>query len=226
MPSKGITCYSWVGTPQNYTVRFAVPNGGSLGNDAGSEFRSWGQHHLEVDSAYMDSGLYTGSFNWIVFDSKGNVAATKWNNIDSFNGNLEADSQMVDLASTQSIITSDLVITYGFYNAGSGWGGLLPSSDLCWVTVTQNRRSWMNMLAPPGSPQAKKKLTSMVLPSPHKAGMNTVDNFVPLANRLDPYSSYDHVVFAGFDPSSAQIIAARYMTQKDTIPSMLSIGAR
>lgn len=39
---------------------------------------------------------------------------------------------MTKTENTLSIVKEDLIITYGFYDAGSGIAGL-PSQDQCWV---------------------------------------------------------------------------------------------
>lgn len=88
MPSKGITIYSYVSV-EGYEVEFTVPKS-SIRNTAADNFTS---KDLEVESSSIE-GLshYTGRFEWKAFDPDGNVVGSKYNDINSFTGNLEGGS--------------------------------------------------------------------------------------------------------------------------------------
>jgi hypothetical protein len=72
-----------------------------------------------------------------------------------------------------SVITNEAIVSYGFYDAGTGVAGL-PNCDQLWVTVTPNHSGWMGQLAPPGSPQASKPFSKLCLPAAHDIGMNSM----------------------------------------------------
>ena len=135
-----------------------------------------------------------------------------------------------------SVITSDVIVCYGFYNAGSGVAGL-PSSDQCYVTVTPNYSGWMGEVAAPRSSQASKPFSKFFLPAAHDIGMNSMQNadavlhssaLVEVMTTINPVfaklaGTMSHEAVMLIAPN---IVRGLAMTQKDSLAAVLSIGAR
>lgn len=149
MPSKGIQIYSYIAV-SGCQIEFNVPGGNLVKN----QLRTFSDDHLEVDKAHI-SGFFdfTGTFSFRVTEN-GNQIANESANINVLTGNIEAGT-MKTMENQTSVVTNDLIVSYGYYEAGPGVAGL-PSSDQCWVAVTPNYSAWMGQVAPQGSPQAAK----------------------------------------------------------------------
>jgi hypothetical protein len=166
--------------------------------------------------------------------------------VDPITGNIRSNSTMDNIMlETRSVLDQELAVSYGVYEAGSGQVGL-PNRHQCYVSVTQNFGGWMGMVAPPGSEAEKKPFNHMVLPAPHDPGMNSMDTInailkhagnaasTVLANMI-PYlgrakDGIAKVVQGLSDATVSQIapdiIASLSVTQKDTLSTLCSIGAR
>ncbi|MCJ1246689.1 hypothetical protein MMC30_003898 [Trapelia coarctata] len=163
--------------------------------------------------------------------------ANRYNDINSLTGNLEGGNMKTTME-TQLILTGDVVISFGFYDAGSGRVGL-TNKDQCYVTVTKNQSTWMGSLASQNSPAAQKPFSRFVLAAPHDDGMNTKQNADAVINGLDAdklWKMNDNVPelqwFKNLLPSMIllhilpNIVYGIAITQKDTISGMLALGAR
>ncbi len=150
-------------------------------------------------------------------------------------GNLEAGT-LKTMENQASVVTNDVIVSYGYYDAGPGVAGL-PKSDQCWVAVTPNYSTWMAEVAPQGSPQSSKPFRSFMLPAVHDVGMNSMQNADAVlgSNALVDYMISINPIFAdiaGMMTKEAvmhiapNIIRGLAITQKDTLPTLLSIGAR
>ena len=127
MPSKGIIVYSYISLA-DIMIEFTVPNGHVVATSADN----FSCHDLEVDSKNIPGEtVFTGQFKWSVLQN-GTELASAYNNINSLSGRLEGGT-MTKTEGCLSIIKDDLIITYGFYDAGVGLVGL-PSKDQCWVS--------------------------------------------------------------------------------------------
>lgn len=234
MVTKGVRVYCWVGIP-GYKITFTIPHK-TVGME---ENRTWYTDLLEINSANMPG--YTGTFSWNVYNANGVSIASKYNNISSLTGDLEGGN-MTNLSEMVSINVLDAVVTFGFYDAGSGDAGL-PNTDECWVTVTPVWNQWMGTLAPTLSSQASKPFTTLVLPSAHDVGMNTMANCMAIVNHassivaivvkiLETFGpigvaiATDPAVLALLATNSENILSSLSITQKDTFPQMLGTGAR
>jgi len=232
MVSKGITVYSYISI-EGYEVEFAVP-GGRIVNNAGDNQSA---KDLEVESGNIP-GLqnFTGRFIWRVLRNSMEIA-NRYNDINSLTGNLEGGNMKTTME-TQSIFTGDAVISFGFYDAGSGKVGL-SNKDQCYVTVTRNQSTWMGTLAPQNSTAAQKPFSRFVLAAPHDDGMNTMQNADAVINGLDADKLWkmnnnlsELQWFKKMLPSEIllhmlpAIVYGIAITQKDTISGMLAIGAR
>src|SRR6266536_4077881 len=167
MPSKGVQVYGYIAVP-GCAIEFSVPKSTILRN----ALNTWSNDHLEID--YKNLGKlfnYTGRFTFRATQD-GAQLTSQWVDVNTLTGNLE-NGTMKTMSNTPSIIVNDVIITYGFYDAGLGQVGL-PNSHQCYVTITLNYSNWMAAVAPVGSPQEKRPFTRMVLPCAHDVGMNSM----------------------------------------------------
>ena len=230
MPSKGIQCYSYVAVP-GCEIEFSVPGSTLVKN----ELRQFANDHLEVDKDHIKGPFsFNGTFAFKV-SQNGQQIANESLNINVLSGDLEGGS-MKSMENQLSIVTPNVIVNYGFYDAGPGVAGL-PSSNQCYVTVTPNYSSWMQSVAPPGSPEAEKPFTKLFLPAAHDIGMNSMAEasavikspaLVEVMKGISPVFA----AIAGLMTHDAvmhiapNIVRGLAMTQKDTLDTILSIGAR
>lgn len=167
MPSKGIQLYTYIGI-EKCQVQYTVP-GFSISRESIGMYND----HLEVDKAYIQ-GLFnfSGRFQFNV-KVNGKAITSQWVDINSLTGNMESGT-MKSNVDQRSIVTNDLVVAYGLYDAGQGQAGL-PKSDQCYVTVTPNRSNWQGALVPAGSQLETNPFSLFVLPSAHDIGMNSME---------------------------------------------------
>jgi hypothetical protein len=230
MPSKGVQCYSYVAVP-GCQIEFSVPGTTIVRN----QLKAFCNYNLEVDKDKIKGAFNcTGTFSFKVTQN-GSQIAYESVNINALTGNLEAGT-MKTMENQTSVVTNDIIVCYGFYDAGSGVAGL-PSSDQCYVTVTPNYSGWMGAVAPPGSPQASKPFSKLFLPAAHDIGMNSMqsaDAVLSSSALVDVMTTINPVFakVAGMMSHEAvmhiapNIIRGLAITQKDTLPTILSIGAR
>lgn len=127
MPSKGINVYSYTSL-EDIAIEFTVPKVSVVNTSADNFTRK----DLEVESKNIPGETnFTGQFKWSVLQN-GVELASAYNNINSLSGRLEGGT-MTKTEACLSIVKDDLIITYGFYDAGVGLAGL-PSKDQCWVS--------------------------------------------------------------------------------------------
>jgi len=233
MPSKGVDVYSYISLP-GYIVEFSAPQV-IITNTSADNFT---HNHLEVESHNIPGKWnFDGRFGFRVLRTDtGAVLANEYNVINTMSGNMTAGNMMM-ISATKSIITNDVVITYGFYDAGHGEVGL-TNHDQCYVTVTPNRSDWMGMVAPPddsGSTVSDKPFSSFVLPCPHDCGMNNMDSFDALLNGPHAIKVLESVVdeVPGIQQLAhlgtheiPDIVFGLAICEKDTISSQLAVGAR
>ncbi|CAG8972222.1 hypothetical protein HYALB_00011001 [Hymenoscyphus albidus] len=235
MPSKGIDCYFYVAV-EGCQIEFSVP-GTTICKD---QLRQFGQDHLEVDKKEISGAFnFSGTFSFQVTHN-GNQIAEESIVINVITGNLE-NGNLRSMENTQSVMTEEAIVTYGFYDAPDaithqGCAGL-PKSDQCWVSVGPNYSSWMGQIAPPGSPQAEKPFSKFMLPAAHDVGMNSMQNseMVLQSDALIEVLTKINPIFAkvaGMMTREAakaiapNIVKGLALTQKDTLPTILSIGVR
>ncbi len=231
MPSKGIQIYSYIGV-RGCEIEFSVP-GQTLTRN---QFRVFSDDHLEVDKDKIKKGPFNfwGTFSFTV-KRNGNQISQESVEINALTGNLGGGS-MKSMANQGSLVTNDVIIAYGFYDAGSGVAGL-PKSDQCYVTISPNYSGWQEQLAPSGSPQASKPFKKLFLPAAHDIGMNsmqmadaviTSDALVEVMIKINPIFAklagmMTHEAVMHIAPNIVEGLA---ITQKDVLSTILSIGAR
>ena len=190
MPSKGIDCYSFVAVPGSQ-VEFSVPGSAIVRN----QVKAFAKDHLEVDKAHIKGPFnFSGTFSFKVSHNGGEITNQSVE-INALTGSLGA-STMTAMENQISIVTNDIIVCYGFYDAGPGVAGL-PSSDQCYVTVTPNYSGWMGEVAPQGSPQASKPFSSLFLPAAHDIGMNSMQSADAVlgSNALVDFLAHNNPVF-------------------------------
>jgi hypothetical protein len=146
---------------------------------------------------------------------------------------------------SRSLVSRDIVVSFGVYRAGPGQCGL-PDAHQVYVVATRNFSAWQGGVAPRGSPQAERPFACMVLPAPHDAGMNTLAPVDAILAHAGPAGAAAVVealpgfqaatpVLAALIGGASKLTAARIapdivaslaVTQKDTVAAMCSIGAR
>lgn len=230
MPSKGVQCYSYIASP-GCQIEFSVPNA----HITKSNIRQYASDHLEVDKKNIKGTFkFTGTFSFRVTHN-GNQIANESIDINVLTGNLEGGS-LKTMENQHTVVGNDVIVSYGYYDAGPGVAGL-PSSDQCYVTVTPNYSSWQSQIAPRGSAQAAKPFSKFFLPAVHDVGMNSMQSSdaVMSSNALVNALISDSPTFAkiahmmSHDAVMAiapNIVRGLAITQKDTLSTMLAIGAR
>jgi len=236
MPSKGIECYSYISIP-DCTIEFSGPKV-LFTRTVDNNFQS---QHLEIEKKNID-GLWNfeGRFQWSV-KINGLEIAQGYNMINTASGN-PSSGTMLALTATQSIIVGNVIVTYGFYDAGPGMFGL-SNAHQCYVTATFIQSDWMGAIAPVGSGEEQKPFSRFVLPSPHDGSMNSLENFDALLNGPNAHdilvSIFKQISEKFADVKLIQdvgnklsvalapnIVLGLAVTQKDTITTMLQLGAR
>ena len=162
----------------------------------------------------------------------------QWVDVNSITGNLE-NGTMNNLAQTPSVFVEDCIISYGFYDAGPGAAGL-PKQHQCYVTVTHNYENWMRDVIPPNTDKADRPFRKLVLPSSHDIGMNSMQTAQALLKNAGTgvikevlgrslpgaFDVINKVADAGVNHIAPDIIRALAITQKDSLETILKLGAR
>lgn len=232
MPSKGVQVYTYIAVP-GCTVELSVP-GQNLVKQALNVFSS---DDLEVDTAHIDSFFdKVGRFTFTV-KHNGSQLTEQWVEVNALTGHVGKGS-MTTIAETPSIVSDNIIVSYGFYTSGNGEEGL-PNRHQCYVTVTPNHANWMGSVAPHDSPQAGKPFSQLVLPAVHDVGMNSLKNChevlqhaggavinLMLPNQKVLQQIADRVSSAAVLALAPNIVASLALTQKDSLTTLLQIGAR
>ena len=232
MPSKGVLCSSYIAV-SGVSIEFSVPKN----SITKSSLQTYSTDHLEVESSNLPRLKFTGRFQFTV-RRDGRELNSQWVNINSLTGKLD-DGTMKNMDQTPSVFVEDLIICYGFYDAGPGVAGL-PKQHLCYVTVTRNLENWMRDELPQDKDISNKNFNRMVLPAAHDIGMNSMD--APMAllrhagtgaikeilgrNLPHVLSIINKVGDGAVNRIAPDIIRALAITQKDSLDTILKTGAR
>ncbi|KAJ7576128.1 PLC-like phosphodiesterase [Mycena floridula] len=164
--------------------------------------------------------------------ARSKVITEQYNNINSFTGNLKGGT-MTDIMSTPMVITTDHIVSFGFYDAGVALEDITGRHQ-SWVCVTKNQSKWMEDLAPVASDAAKKAFSKFLLPGAHDSGMNTMDTIKALTAAAIPSNLKKDLgsLIAALPEADAtleklnNILLAFGITQKESITNMLKLGVR
>ncbi|KAF2243719.1 PLC-like phosphodiesterase [Trematosphaeria pertusa] len=232
MPSKGIKCFAYLAVA-GVEIEFSVPKQSVTKRDQ----HQFTIDHLEVESSNLGRFKFAGQFKFVV-RRDGRELTNQWVDVNSMTGSLE-NGTMKDMDQTPSIFAEDLVIVYGFYDAGPGVAGL-PKQHQCYVTVTKNQENWMREVIPHDSDKANRPFHRMVLPSSHDIGMNSMQTSQALLRNAgtgiikevlgrslpNAFEVINKVSDGAINHIAPDIIRALAITQKDSLETILKIGAR
>ncbi|EUC49183.1 hypothetical protein COCMIDRAFT_33444 [Bipolaris oryzae ATCC 44560] len=232
MPSKGVKCFAYIAV-DGVEIEFTVPKH----SIRRSEQREFLFDHLEIELSNLPRFKFTGNFEFIV-RRDGRELTKQWVAVNSMTGKVE-EGTMVNMEQTPALFPEDVVITYGFYDAGPGLAEL-PKQHQCYVTVTPNYENWMRDKIPQDSDLANRPFHKMVLPSAHDIGMNNMSSSLSLIKNAGTglirevlgrslpraFSILNKVSDGAINRIAPDIIRALAITQKDTLDSILKIGAR
>ncbi|SPN99174.1 uncharacterized protein DNG_02209 [Cephalotrichum gorgonifer] len=245
MPSKGVQAYTYISGPGSLSIDLSVPKQ-STTVTAQRQFRS---ENFEVDAAAIKFPLKLhGRFEFTARggDDGKKELASAWVDVNPMTGDIASKSTMDNtLLETRSRVEKDVITCFGIYESGAGNAGL-PNRHQFYATVTHNWSSWQGKVAPPGSEAEKKPFACLVLPCPHDVGMNSMDTMNAILANAGPagaailtnvapafqrgqesigkvISGVSNLTVAKLAPD---IIASLSITQKDTLSTMLAIGAR
>ncbi|WP_133125748.1 hypothetical protein [Thalassospira marina] len=240
MPSKGMDLYGY--TPEtSIPVSFAIKQPGAShtttydDNTPGTIFN----RHIEVntDLPFHISGDYSMSAAGISRSCE----------VNGLTGNI-SDSNMDNmLANQQAAITPNAVVSYGFYDAGSGYDDISYTSHHQNYAYTGdgNRPDWMTKMVAGNSNAGTKPFSAFVLPGAHDAGMNTSQNIAEVVSNIKKYGFIATAIFGSLalvlgvaigaivtvlsiaaSSLIERVIINLSITQKDTITNMLNLGTR
>ncbi|CAO2655659.1 Nn.00g044620.m01.CDS01 [Neocucurbitaria sp. VM-36] len=232
MPSKGVKCFAYIAV-NGVEIEFTVPKKSvKRGNE--HEFTI---DHLEVESSNLGALKVTGKFEFIV-RRDGRELTKQWVDINSLTGKLE-NGTMVNMDQTPSIFIEDLIVAYGFYDAGPGLAQL-PKQHQCYVTITRNYENWMRDVIPPNNDKSNRPFNRMVLPSAHDIGMNSMETSLALLKDAgtgiikevlgrslpNVFAIFNKIGDGAINRIAPDIIRALAVTQKDSLETILKVGAR
>ena len=232
MPSKGVRCFTYLAV-DGVEVEFSVPKQ-SVKRDNQHDFNI---DQLEVDKKNLGTFDFNGEFSFTV-RRDGRELTRQWVQVNAMTGKL-GDGTMKNMDQTSSIFAGDLIIVYGFYDAGPGHAGL-PKQHQCYVTVTRNYENWMREVIPQDDDKSNRPFHRMVLPSSHDIGMNSMETSLALLKNAGTgvikevlgrelpsiFDIFNRVGDGAVNRIAPDIIRALAVTQKDSLDTVLKIGAR
>jgi hypothetical protein len=232
MPSKGVLCFAYIAV-DGIELQFTVPKQ-SVIRRTQHEFSI---DHLEVDKKNIGTFAFTGRFEFVVRHD-GRELTKQWVDVNVMTGNL-GDGSMKNMDQTPSIFAEDLIIAYGFYDAGPGHAGL-PKQHQCYVTVTKSYENWMRDVIPQNDDKSNRPFSKMVLPSSHDIGMNSMATSTALLKNAGTgiikevlgrelpqiFDVFNKLGDGAINKIAPDIIRALAITQKDSLDTILKIGAR
>lgn len=232
MPSKGVECYTYLAI-SGVEVEFSAPNQ----NVKRSNQQEFTTDRVEVDKKNLPTFDFDGEFSFTV-RRDGRELARQAVQVNAVTGKLGGGT-MKTMDQTPSIFAEDLIISYGFYDAGPGHAHL-PKQHQCYVYVARNNENWMHELAPQDGEKSECPFTRMVLPSAHDIGMNSMDTSLALLKNAGTgaikeilgreipsiFDIFNRVGDKAVNRIAPDIIRALAITQKDTLDTILRLGAR
>jgi hypothetical protein len=227
--SKGVQYYAYLGDSQFDVVVQKPANGrtqtSSISLSAPGVMSMGG---LQISNSDIRLTDHTGRFEWTAHQNSTDKLLHRFAEISPFTGNV-GKSTMGAMLHTPSVVEPGYALSYGFYDAGSGAGGL-TNQHQSYVYVTRNHSRWMGDLVGSTPGIAQKPFGTLVLPGAHDCGMfdqTTVHRLV-----------WDPLVFAtvtgalplGLGPLTPPMaqrgIINMSFSQKDDITTMLNLGVR
>ncbi|MDY0129782.1 MAG: hypothetical protein RBR63_06310 [Methanosarcina vacuolata] len=226
MSTKGIERYVFLDN-EYFTIVFYASGSKSV-SFSNSHPMCKGSFHINI----LNDG---GSFSWTIAYKK-QVLIKHFAEINHLLGNL-LNSDLNNMMSTQSIITHNYALSYGFYDCGSRSIEVhLTNHDRSYVYLTKNYSEWMKDLASEEPKFLERPLNVLALPGAHDAGMFEIFNPGSILknkdflNRLHSHFK-DSLMsksmnFSDITDYLERIIINIACTQKDDINTMLDLGIR
>jgi hypothetical protein len=234
MPSKGIDLHTYI-SPTTASISLTLTTPSLTLTLIPSQTPT--TTSLEIDKKDLGALHAHGRFSFTITRSD-LILTTQYVDINALTGNLRAGT-MNTMDQTTSIIADGVAISYGFYDAGPGFAGL-PRQHQCYVCVTRELGDWMRELVPPGSHIADRMFSKMVLPAAHDVGMNSMGSVTTLLKNAGTgvirdvlgreiphvFGFLNKLGDAAIRRIAPDIIRALAVTQKDTLRTILALGAR
>jgi hypothetical protein len=226
MLTKGIDYYVFLDN-ENFVTTFYATDSNSV--------PCYDYHTMYKGSFQINILNNIESFSWEV-THKEKVIIKRFAEIGRLLGNL-LHSDLSNMMTTQSIITPEYALSYGFYDCGARSIELhLTNHDRSYVYLTKNYSEWMKDLASKDPEFLDRPLNILALPGAHDAGMFEISNFKLLltnedfSNKLhshltDPLMN-ESINFSDITKYLEHIVINLACTQKDDIYTMLDLGIR
>jgi hypothetical protein len=232
-PSKGVDYYAYLGAGGAFGSSFSQPvdwgdNTQTYALNSPGVMQSGNLQIAENDIGLLD---HTGQFAWDVLQS-GMLLDSAYADIAPSTGNL-GSTNLGDMLSTPSVFNSGWALSYGFYDSGSGIGGL-TNQDQSYVYVTPDSSTWMGNLANAmGTSLTSQPFSVFALPGAHDSGMFDTTCVAQIVKNTTFLSMLAPVI--GWELSLLMLLSSSSIlrsvinlafTQKDDITSMLNLGVR
>jgi hypothetical protein len=240
MISKGVDYYGYI-DDEKTGIDFQFPDDLAKSTQIFTDSSAGEMFHGNCQITEDDIGIFDhyGHYEWT---AKGyDVTMTDFANIAPSTGNLQNNGGNVnwlgEMLKTPSYFSAKTAISYGFYDAGPGWGSL-TNQDQSYVYITPTYYNWMGGLAKDSTLNfSDSPFAAVALPGVHDAGMFDPTllisllkdaNFVAsIANALGPLVGLPvEMILALSSSALLRLIIDYSFTQKDTIATMLGLGIR
>ncbi|RJL53709.1 hypothetical protein [Pectobacterium carotovorum] len=231
MPSKGVDFGVYING-----VNFNIV---ASKYDAGSENPSFNKIFSALDSFQFNQFEIntdlpfhvTGTFDWTVNSAPPFHRKIEVNGL---TGNMSGDFE--DMMKTPSIINETSAISYGFYDAGSGSGGL-TNRDQNYVYITPNMSNWMGDAAEKNPNLKSSPFYNFAFPGSHDAGSFDLKALEKILNNsalltaflgfLAPILGVAVPILVALGlPKLRRLLIKLAVTQKDDISTQLNLGCR
>ncbi|MBX8570233.1 hypothetical protein K5D36_11130 [Pseudomonas cichorii] len=234
-PGKGVDYYAYVETNE-FTTLFQQPTDwgdkkASYQLDTPNTMQHGNLQISENDIGYLS---HTGRYSWQLSKNQQPIA-DRYADIAPFTGNL-GDTTLGNMLQTPSLFGQGWAVSYGFYDSGSGSGGL-TNQDQSYVYATGDMSGWMGDLANSmGAALTEKPFSTFALPGAHDAGMfdptlltkllNDAKFVSTLASLLPPPIGPIAFIASLSKTNALRAIINLAFTQKDNITAQLNLGTR
>lgn len=180
--------------------------------------------HVEINSKNLDkmagyistekSGRFSFTFKC------GDDEVYRYVEINPYTGSI-ADSNIEDFLNTQSIITTNYALSYGFYDAG------ISGSNQAYMYLTENFSNWMGKLVERNQEFKTQPFSLFVLPGSHDAGMfiDVIDETVQAVSGLQK-TIVEELGWNVSSKLSSRLLRNLSLTQKESISNQLLLGTR
>src|ERR1035437_476253 len=224
--TKGIDYYVFLDN-ENFTTTFYA---------SGSNSVTCCDYHPMCKGSFQINILNNiGSFSWEV-THKEKVLIKRFAEINKLLGNL-LNSDLSNMMTTQSIITFEYALSYGFYDCRTrSFESHLTNRDRSYVYLIENYSEWMKDLASKDLKFLDRPLSVLALLGAHDAGTLEISNFKlllknedfsnKLHSRLKEPLVCESIDFFDIADYLERIVINLVCTQKNDIYTMLNIGIR